>query len=90
MSKIILDDTLRAKFDGPNGHAELFDASGERIGHFLTHEQYIKLMDAWVKSQFTDEEGESAWKSYLQHGGVSTEEAWRHVKAKLSAREGAA
>jgi hypothetical protein len=90
MSKIILDDAIRAKLDDRNGHAELYDASGERIGPFLTHDQYTRLMYAWAKSQFTDEEAERAWSDYLQNGGVSTEEAWRRVKNKMSAREGAA
>jgi hypothetical protein len=70
MSKIILDDALRAKLDHRNGHAELYDASGKRIGHFLTHDRYLKLMYGWAKSQFTDEEAERAWKSYLENGGV--------------------
>jgi hypothetical protein len=90
MSKIILDDAIRAKLDDRNGHAELYDASGTRIGHFLTHDQYIKLMYAWAKSQFTDEEAERAWNSYLENGGVPAEEAWRRVQSKLRAQEGAA
>jgi hypothetical protein len=90
MNKTILDDTQREKFDGKNGHVEIYNATGERIGHFLTHDQYLKLINALAKSQFTDEEADRAWNDYLQNGGVSSEEAWRRVKNTISAREGAA
>ena len=90
MSKVILDDALRAKLDLQANYTEVCGADGQALGYFLSPEFFKKLMYAWVKEQFTDEEAERAWSDYLQNGGVSTEEAWRRVKARCSAGESAA
>jgi hypothetical protein len=90
MSKVTLDDATRAKLPTQDDHAELFDSDGRRIGHFLSHDAYVKLMYAWAKTAFTDEEAERVWSDYLRNGGVSSEEAWRRVRARVTAREGAA
>src|SRR5438094_474015 len=90
MSKVILDDALRAKLDLQANYTEVCDANGQALGYFLSPEFFKKLMYAWAKGQFTDEEAERAWNEYLRNGGVSTEEAWERVKARCGAGESAA
>jgi hypothetical protein len=90
MSKVTLDDATRAKLPTHVEHAELFDAAGRRIGHFLSHDAYMKLIYAWAKTEFTDEEAERAWNSYLAHGGVSTREALERAKRASQKKESAA
>jgi hypothetical protein len=90
MGKIILDDELSAKLDLKANYTEVRDARGEALGYFLSPAFFQKLMYAWAKEQFTDEEAERAWNDYLQNGGVSTEEAWKRVKARQDRGESAA
>lgn len=90
MSKVILDDTLRAKLDLKANYTEVRDTTGQALGYFLSPEFFQKLMYAWAKDQFTDEEAERAWNDYLQNGGVSTAEAWKRVKARQERGESAA
>ena len=90
MNKAILDDELRAKLNGPSPTTQVCDATGKIVGYFLTPDQFEKLMYAWVKDQYTDEQADRAWDSYLRNGGVSSREAWERVRARLGAREGAA
>jgi hypothetical protein len=88
MSKVILSDDQKAQLDGMS--AQVCDRAGRTVGYLLTPEEYKQLMYAWAKSKFTEEEAERAWTDYLRNGGVSTQEAWRRVKAKSGAQEGAA
>ena len=83
MSKVILDDELRARLNLSANYTEISDANGQAVGYVLSPEFFRKLMYAWVKEQHTDEEAERAWQDYLKNGGVSTEEAWRRVKARM-------
>jgi hypothetical protein len=90
MSKVTLDDGLRAKFQTGRTMTEVCDEGGTTVGYFVTPEQFEKMMYAWAKTQFTDGEAERAWESYLRNGGVSTREALERAKAKIAARESAA
>jgi hypothetical protein len=90
MNKVILDDAVQAKFNLQANYTEVCSTSGQAIGYFLSPEFFKKLMYAWLKEQVSDEEAERAWNDYLRNGGVSTEEAWRRVKARCNTGESAA
>lgn len=90
MSKVILDGDLRAKLNFQANYTEVCSADGQALGYFVSPEFFTRLMYAWVKGQFTDEEAERAWNDYLRDGGVSTEEAWRRAKARCGTGESAA
>jgi hypothetical protein len=90
MSKVTLDDALRAKLDVRANYTEVCGTDGQAIGYLLSPEFFKKLMYAWIKEQFTDEQAERAWNDYLRNGGVSTQEAWERVQARVDAGETAA
>ena len=90
MSKITLDDELRAKLDTGRPTTEVCDSGGRTVGYFLTPAQFEKLMYAWAKTEFTDEEAERAWNDYLRNGGVSTQEALERAKRGRRSGETAA
>jgi hypothetical protein len=56
MTKVILDESLKAKLNGLNEHLELCDEAGQTVGHFLTDEEYRELLLEWADSQITPEE----------------------------------
>jgi hypothetical protein len=56
MSKIILDDVMRAKLGGLTEPAEVCAPDGRTIGHFVPSDEYIKLVYAWAKAEVSDEE----------------------------------
>jgi hypothetical protein len=86
VGKVILDDGLRDQLANQSGSVELFNRAGQKVGYFLTPTQFEKLMYAWGKTQFSDEEAERAWNDYLRNGGVSTQEALE--RAKMGRRSG--
>jgi hypothetical protein len=90
VGKVILDDELRAKLPGRANYTEVCGPDGQAVGFFLSPEFFKKLMYAWAKTEFTDEEAERAWKDYLTHGGVSTTEALERAKNACHAGESAA
>jgi hypothetical protein len=90
MSKLTLDDGLRAKLETGQSMTEVCDVNGTTVGYFVKPEQFEKMMYAWAKTLFSDEEAERAWESYLRSGGVTTREALERAKAKIDARESAA
>jgi hypothetical protein len=90
VSKIILDDELRARFSGTQSMTEVCDPSGATVGFFVTPEQFKKMMYAWANTQFTDEQAERAWNDYLRNGGVSTQEALERAKRGRRSGETAA
>jgi hypothetical protein len=56
MSKVILDDKLRAKLNGLNEELEICEPSGETVGHFIPKQQYLQLIYAWEKATMSGEE----------------------------------
>lgn len=76
MSKVILDDTLRAQlrdFDG----VELCDQSGRPVGHFLSQKLYRRLLFDWANAQVTDEELE---RRRRLPGGRTLREIWARLQ----------
>ena len=77
MSKVILDQSLRAKLNGLNEQVELCDESGRTLGHFLPLKLYEKLVAANVKIPFSEEE---IRRRRQEKGGSSLEEFWKRMQ----------
>jgi hypothetical protein len=75
MTKIIVDEPLRAKLNGLESEAELCDEAGQILGHFVPKGLYSQLY-GWAKSQFSDEELEQARQ---EAGGFTTAEVLDHL-----------
>jgi hypothetical protein len=76
MSKVIVDDDMRAKLNGLNADAEFCDPNGRRIGVFIPAEDYEKMVHTWLKAQVSDEELERA---SLETGGRPLAEIWKDL-----------
>ena len=50
MSKMILDDELRAKFDAAQSVTEVCDANGATHGFFVTPDQFKKMVLEYYRS----------------------------------------
>jgi hypothetical protein len=82
MSKIILDEDLRAKLSNLDADLELCDASGRTLGHFVPAPVYRELLYAWAKAQFTDEEElKTAREEVRAEGGLRTSEILAHLES---------
>jgi hypothetical protein len=79
MTKVLIDDVLRAKLNGLAGEVELCDESGRTVGHFLPMDQYLKLLYAWAKAEFADEE--ELRQARAEPGGLTTAEAIAHLES---------
>ena len=57
MSKVILDDALRAKLDLTNGPTELCSADGKPVAYVLSAEEYNRMLYdlAWAESAGAEE-----------------------------------
>jgi len=78
MSKVIVDDELRAKLNGLHEGVELCDPSGEPIAYLLSPAEYERLVIAWAKTQCTDEELQQAAQ---EKGGRTLAEIWKSLGA---------
>ena len=76
MSKIIIDDTLRAKLNGLNSETEFCDESGKTLGHYVPSDLFARMLYAWAKSQITDAEIEAASR---EPGGRTLAEIWQSL-----------
>jgi hypothetical protein len=76
MTKLIIDEALRAKLKGLNEHIELYAEDGQEIGHFVPGDMYRVLADAWVHSLFTKEELRCA---EGETGGRPLVEIWKSL-----------
>jgi hypothetical protein len=56
MSKVIVDDDLRAKLNGLAGDTELCDSTGRALGYVISPDEYRRLLYARAKDQVSDEE----------------------------------
>jgi len=76
MSKIVVDDVLRAKLNGLNTDVELCDESGQTLGHFVPAEAYMKWTYAWLRTQVTDDE---LAQLQQQTGGSPLADIWQRL-----------
>jgi hypothetical protein len=60
MSKVTLDQSLRAKINNLDSEVEFCDESGRTVGYYVPADWHHQLLYAWAKAQFTDEELEIA------------------------------
>ena len=78
MPKLLLDTDLRARLHDLNIEWEVCDESGRTLGHFLPADLYQKLLYAWAKALFDDEE---ELKQVRQEpGGMKTAEAISYLQ----------
>lgn len=62
MSQIIADDRLKEQLKGFKEEVEIREVGGRVLGQFLPQAEYRKLLFAWAKTLFTNEEIEEAEK----------------------------
>ena len=76
MTRILVDDSLRSRLDNLDAGLVFCDETGRTLGYFVPAAESDADVYAWARSQFTDEEIESAWH---ESGGVSTDELLREL-----------
>ena len=78
MSKIILDEDLRARLNGLDRTLEVCDEDGHTVGHFLPAAEYRKLLYAAVNAscKVSDEEMD---RRRQEGGGMSLAEFWKRM-----------
>jgi hypothetical protein len=82
MSKVTLDQSLRAKLNNLDAEVEFCDESGQTVGYFVPADWHRRLLYAWANAQFTDEELEKARR---QPGGRSLAEILARLDGYLEA-----
>jgi hypothetical protein len=76
MSRVIIDESLRAKLNGFDEEIELCDETGRTVGHFLPTDSYREMLVAWSKAHTTDEELE---RRMSEPGGRTLAEIWKSL-----------
>lgn len=56
MSKVIIDEGLRARFDNLNEQHELCDPAGKTLGRYLPEDIYREMLLACADAQISEEE----------------------------------
>jgi hypothetical protein len=77
MSKVIVDDELRAKLNGLDSDTEFCDPDGKPLGFFVAAEDYKKMVYAWLDAQVSDEDLERASQ---ETGGRPLAEIWKDLE----------
>jgi hypothetical protein len=77
MSKIVVDEALRAKLNGLTEGTEFCAPDGKPLGYFVTVADYMDLLYARTKERFTPEQVESLRQ---QQGGRSLKEIMRDLE----------
>ena len=77
MTRVTVDESLRARLMGLDEQLELLDESGKKLGHFLPTEQFLQMVQACMKGLFTDEEVRQA--EAQPRDGKSLAEIWRRL-----------
>lgn len=75
MIRVNLDRDLESKLTGIDD-AELCDASGQPLGHFLSEELYQRLIFDWANAQISDEEIQRRLQA---PGGKKLSEIWAEL-----------
>jgi hypothetical protein len=77
MSKVIVDDELRAKLNGLNADLEFCDPNGEPLGYFVPKDEYMRLLYAWERQQPVDLE--ELERRAREPGGRPLAEIWKRL-----------
>ena len=92
MSKVILDDHLRAKLNGLDEVVEICEPSGRTVGVFLPEEFYNDLLVLWAKKEFSTPEAlkerTEALADYRAGRGMTTAQAIAYLKKLRSGDAG--
>jgi hypothetical protein len=78
MSKVIVDDELRAKLNGLNADTEFCDPNGQPLGYFISPDEFRRLQYARAAARHTDEEVE---RLRQQTGGRPLADIWKDLGA---------
>jgi hypothetical protein len=78
MSKVIVDDELRAKLNGLSTDTVFCDPSGKTLGYLVSPDEFHRLKYALASSRRTDEEVD---RLRQQTGGRSLAEIWKDLGA---------
>jgi hypothetical protein len=78
MSKVIVDDDLRAKLNGLNADVELCDSAGQPLADVVTPEEYGKLLYLRAAGRHSDED---VARLRQQTGGRTLPEIWKDLGA---------
>lgn len=84
MQKLPFDEWWKSRLNGLNDEVELLDAAGRSIGYFVPPAAYRKLMYAWAREQFSDEEEFRRCRD--EPGGMTTGELLTHLREVASRR----
>jgi len=77
MTKLILDDDLRAKLNGLNEPVEVCEPSGVTVGHFIPEQEYLRLVYAWEKDTMSVEELK---RRSAEPGGMKLADFWKGME----------
>jgi hypothetical protein len=76
MTRVVLDEALRAKLKGLTDEIEICDERGRVVGHYLPTEQYHRLIYDWINSQIDDQELK---RRQNEPGGRTLGEIWQRL-----------
>jgi hypothetical protein len=76
MSQVILDDVLREKLNGLSETVDICQPSGETIGHYVPHDQYVKMLYALAKTEVPLEELK---RRAAEPGGMKLADFWKKM-----------
>jgi hypothetical protein len=83
MSKITVDEPLKAQLTGLDQPIEMIDQSGKPLGHFLPAKVYHDLVYALAFAEVDEEELEERRR---EPGGVSTAEALAYLETLIKSK----
>jgi hypothetical protein len=81
MSKVVLDNHLRAKLNGLNSPVEICDETGQTVGHFLPSALYNKFAYASLATEcpYSAQELE---RMHQETGGRALSDLWKELRAE--------
>jgi hypothetical protein len=88
MGKVILDAELRKKFNDGREVVEVYDESGQVVGHYLPHDEYARMVYAMEWAETTPEELEAARRDIRENGGVTTADILARLETIRQQRDG--
>jgi hypothetical protein len=90
MSKVILDDALRAKLDLQNGTTELCNPDGQTVAYVLSAEEYMRLRYDLAWAVFSTPESkarqEEAMEAYRRGECLTSAQLFAEIDAFLRKR----
>jgi hypothetical protein len=82
MSKVVVDEGLRARLNATDSFVELCGEDGQTVGFFVKADTHAQFLSVWATFEVTADELNAARQEYRERGGHTLAEVYAELRRR--------